>query len=106
MNKKDLKDKVAEALGTSKRDAGLAVDAVLEAIKAGLAEDGKVTLVRFGTFSTVNRAARTARNPKTGEPVEVPAKVAPKFKPSKDLKELVNDLACEPVVAEDPEAEG
>jgi len=92
MNKKDLKDNVAEALNTSKRDAGLAIDAVLEAIKDGLAKDGKVTLVRFGTFSTVKRAARTARNPKTGEPVEVPEKMAPKFKASKELKDLVNVL--------------
>jgi DNA-binding protein HU-beta len=90
MNKKTLKDNVAETLGVSKREAGLAIDAVLQGIVDGIVEDGKVTLVGFGTFASAVRAARTARNPKTGEPIAVPEKVVPKFKPSAKLKDVVN----------------
>lgn len=90
MNKKTLKDNVAATLGVSKREAGLAIDAVIHGIVDGLVEDGKVTLVGFGTFTSVVRAARTARNPKTGDPIEVPEKVVPKFKPSAKLKEIVD----------------
>ena len=92
MNKKDLVNKVAGELNITKKDAGLAVTATIDSIAAGLAEDKKVTLVGFGTFSLAARAARTARNPQNGEPVEVPAKTVPKFKPSKILKEAVVDI--------------
>lgn len=92
MNKKDLVNKVAEALNITKKDAGLAVTATIDSIANGIATDGKVTLVGFGTFSLAARAARVARNPQTGEPIDVPAKTVPKFKPSKNLKEAVVDI--------------
>jgi DNA-binding protein HU-beta len=92
MNKKDLKNYVAENAGVTKAEAGIMIDSVLDGIKAGLAEDAKVTLVGFGTFTAVKRAARKARNPKTGEPVDVPEKVVPKFKASAKMKEVVAGL--------------
>ena len=89
MNKKDLINFVAEETGATKKDSGLMVDAVIAGIKAGIINDGKVGLVGFGTFKAVPRKARTARNPQTGEPVEVPARMVPAWKPSKLLKEKV-----------------
>ena len=90
MNKADLVDFVAGESGLTKKDTRAVIGTVMDGIKAGLAADGKVTLVGFGTFSTVHREARTARNPQTGEPVDVPAKNVVKFKASKALKETVN----------------
>lgn len=92
MNKADLKNFVAEDLGTSKRDAGLAVDAVVEGIKDGLLTDGKVTLVGFGTFELKKQAARKARNPKTGEEIDVPEKTVPKFKAAQALKDAAREV--------------
>jgi len=89
MNKKDLRDFVADDLGTTLAEANISIDAVLAGIVAGITEDGKVTLVGFGSFTAVKRAARKARNPKTGEPIDVPEKIVPKFKPSAKMKELV-----------------
>ena len=98
MNKADLINFVAEDTGASKKDARTIINAVIAGVTEGLTTDRKVTLVGFGTFTSVDRAARTARNPKTGEPIEVPAKVVPKFKPSKNLKAVVDeklDVAAE-----------
>lgn len=107
MNKKALTNKVAEAAGITKKDANLVIGHVMTGIKEGLFEDGKVTLVGFGTFKVVLRAARKARNPQTGEPIDVPAKMVPKFKASKAMRELVLEyVAPEPEEApEAPEAD-
>ncbi len=91
MNKKELVNAVKDNMGTTRKEAELAVASVLDAVVDGMVEDGKVSLVGFGTFSVVDRAARTCRNPQTGAPIEVPAKKAPKFKPSAALKVAVND---------------
>ena len=88
MNKKALTNKVAAAAEITKKDANLVIGHVLDGIKAGLIEDGKVTLVGFGTFKVVQRAARKARNPQTGDPINVPAKMVPKFKASKAMREM------------------
>jgi len=90
MNKTDLIDHVASSAGMSKAAAGEAVDAVLSGITASLSGGGSVSLVGFGTFSVTARAARTARNPRTGEAIAVAASNAPKFKPGKALKDAVN----------------
>ncbi len=91
MNKKELVNAVKDNMGTTRKEAELAVASVLDAVVDGMVADGKVSLVGFGTFSVVDRAARTCRNPQTGAPIEVPAKKAPKFKPSAALKDVVND---------------
>jgi len=92
MNKKDLINYVAESAECTKVAAKTVIDAVLEGLFDGIVTDRKVTLVGFGTFTAVNRNARKARNPKTGESIDVPAKVVAKFKPSKALKDACADL--------------
>ncbi len=89
MKKVDLINHVAKEAGLSKVDAGAAVDAVVSGITGALAKGDSVSLVGFGTFSVTNRAARTARNPRTGAPIQVPASKAPKFKAGKGLKDAV-----------------
>lgn len=103
MNKKDLTNFVAAEAGITKKDANLVVGTVLEGMKEGLLADGKVTLVGFGTFSIVQRKARKARNPQTGEAIDVPAKFVPKFKASKMLKDKALDFV--PPVDEDTDAD-
>lgn len=90
MNKKELVNAVKDNMGCTRKEAELAVGTVLDAVVEGLVADGKVSLVGFGTFSVADRAARTCRNPQTGEAIEVPAKKAPKFKASAALKDAVN----------------
>lgn len=90
MNKQDLVSKVADSADISKQKAASAVDAVIEAIKGSLKAGDDVRLVGFGTFSVSQRAATTGRNPRTGEPIKIPASKQPKFRPGKELKEAVN----------------
>tara|TARA_B100000282_G_scaffold278432_2_gene238018 strand:- start:433 stop:741 length:309 start_codon:yes stop_codon:yes gene_type:complete len=90
MNKQDLVSKVAESADISKTKAAAAVDAVIDAIKTSLKKGDDVRLVGFGTFSVAKRAATTGRNPRTGEPIKIPASKQPKFKAGKELKEAVN----------------
>ncbi len=90
MNKQDLVSTVAEAADISKAKAALAVDSVIDAIKSSLQGGDDVRLVGFGTFSVAERAATTGRNPRTGEPIKIPASKQPKFKAGKELKEAVN----------------
>ncbi|MGI9311812.1 MAG: HU family DNA-binding protein [bacterium] len=90
MNKAELVDAVATRAGLTKTDAANAVDAVFDAIAGALSSGGTVSLVGFGTFSISNRAARTGRNPRTGETINIAASRVPKFKAGKSLKEAVN----------------
>ena len=90
MNKQDLVSKVAESADISKQKAASAVDAVIDAIKGSLKTGEDVRLVGFGTFSVSKRAATTGRNPRTGDPIQIPASKQPKFKAGKELKEAVN----------------
>ncbi len=90
MNKQDLVSAVAEGSDLSKQKAAQAVDAVIDAIKTSLKKGDDVRLVGFGTFSVAQRAATTGRNPRTGEPIKIPASKQPKFKAGKELKEAVN----------------
>ncbi|RMH60295.1 MAG: HU family DNA-binding protein [Zetaproteobacteria bacterium] len=89
MNKAELIAAVADQSGLSKADAGKAVEAVLGSITGALANGESVSLIGFGTFSVAERGPRTARNPRTGETIEVPASKAPKFKAGKALKDAV-----------------
>ena len=90
MNKTELIAKVAELTGSAKKDAEKAVCATLDAISGALSEGDKVQLVGFGTFEVKERAARTGRNPRTKEEIEIPASKLPVFKAGKALKESVN----------------
>lgn len=89
MNKLDLVARVAETVDLSRGKAAEAVDAVLDAIQAGLKDSGEVRLVGFGTFETVKRKASIGRNPRTGEQIQIEASTSVKFKPGKALKDLV-----------------
>ena len=90
MNKTELIAAVAAKAEISKKDAEKAVKAFTETVTETLAKGDKVQLVGFGTFETVERSAREARNPRTGKPMQVAATKAPKFKAGKALKDLVN----------------
>ncbi|MGM9882521.1 MAG: HU family DNA-binding protein [Bacilli bacterium] len=90
MTKAELVEFIAEKADLTKADAGRALEAVMEGVTKGLKESGKVTLVGFGTFSAKKRAARTGRNPQTGETVKIPARVVPGFKAGNKLKESLN----------------
>jgi len=93
MNKVALAEAVQEVLGGTKADAERAVSAVFDTITDSLAKGEEVSIAGFGIFSAKMRAARTARNPRTGEPIQVPAMKVAKFKVSKTLKDAVRGNA-------------
>ncbi|MDA1001667.1 MAG: HU family DNA-binding protein [bacterium] len=90
MNKAELVDAIASATDMSKSGAETIVNAFISTITGSLRKGNKVTLTGFGTFSVSQRAARTARNPRTGEPIQVKAAKVPKFKAGAGLKDAVN----------------
>jgi DNA-binding protein HU-beta len=90
VNKNDLVATVASSADLSKAAAAKAVDSVFDAITASLKTGTEVRLVGFGTFSVARRKASRGRNPRTGEPIDIPASNQPKFKAGKALKESVN----------------
>ncbi len=90
MNKTELIDVVAETADLTKAESSRAVDAVVAAITKALKGGDAVTLVGFGTFQVRDRAARTGRNPKTGDTIAIPASKNPSFKAGKALKDAVN----------------
>lgn len=90
MNKTELIASVAENAAISKKDAEKAVNAFVSAISSALADGDKVQLVGFGTFEVRERGARTGKNPRTGEAIQIAASKAPAFKAGRILKEAVN----------------
>lgn len=90
MNKAELVSSVAEKAEITKKDAEKVVNAVFSSIEDALAKGDKVQLVGFGTFEVRERAARTGRNPKTGEEISIPATRVPSFKPGKSLRDSVS----------------
>lgn len=90
MNKTELIEAMAKEASLSKKDATAALDAFTGVVSKELKKKGKVQLIGFGTFETAKRAARTGKNPQTGEAIKIPATVVPKFKAGKGLKDLVN----------------
>ncbi len=89
MTKVELIDKVAEGLGLPKREIEKMLDKLISTIQNALKDGKKVSVAGLGTFVVKEKKARLARNPKTGESVQVPAKRAPKFRPGKELKEII-----------------
>jgi DNA-binding protein HU-beta len=90
MNKTELIDAIAENAAMSKADAGRALDATIIAISEALKKGDTVSVIGFGSFVVRSRAARTGRNPKTGETLNIPASKNPTFKAGKGLKDAVN----------------
>jgi len=89
MNKQALIEAVHETLGDTKASAEKAVDKIFDSITDSLKKGEEVSVAGFGIFSAKERAARTARNPRTGEPIQVPAMRVPKFRAAKALKDAV-----------------
>ena len=98
MNKSDLIEKVAAASGTSQAEAERVLDGFRDVIAASVRAGDEVAYPGLGKFSRVSRDARTARNPRTGEPVAVPPSNAPKFTASSKLKAIVSGKEAAPVV--------
>jgi DNA-binding protein HU-beta len=90
MNKTELIDHIAAEADISKAAAGRSLDALFSAVKKTLKKGNTVTLVGFGTFAVSTRAARTGRNPRTGEAIKIKKAKVPKFRPGKALKDAVN----------------
>ena len=90
MNKTELTAALAANAGLSKKDAEKALNAVVDVVTETLSKGDKVQVVGFGSFEVKERPARTARNPRTGEEIEIGASKAPVFKAGKALKDTVN----------------
>ena len=90
MNRNELINAMTEKSGLTKKDAGSALDAFMESVQDALKSGDKVQLVGFGTFEVKDRAARTGKNPQTGEAVDIPAAKVPAFKAGKVLKDALN----------------
>ena len=89
MNKTELTEAVAEQAGLTKADAGRALDAMIGSISKALKKGDTVSLIGFGTFSVKKRAARTGRNPATGETIKIKASKTPGFKAGKAFKDAI-----------------
>ncbi len=90
MNKSELIEAVAQSADIPKAAAGRAVDAFVDSVAGALKQGDQVTLVGFGTFVVRDRAARTGRNPRSGQSIDIPASRVPGFKAGKALKDAVN----------------
>lgn len=90
MSKQDLVNFIAEETGLTKADSTRALDAMMKGVTEGLKKGEKVTLTGFATFSSAKKEAKMGRNPKTGEPVKIPARVAVTIKAGSKLKEALN----------------
>ena len=89
MNKTELISSVAEAAGVSKKDTEQVLNAFFNTVQETLKQDDKVQIPGFGSFEVRERAARTGRNPHTGETIEIAAAKVPAFKPGKSLKDTI-----------------
>lgn len=88
MNRKELVEKLADKQDVSKKEANAFLDSFLDVVKDELRNNGSVNLVGFGSFKVTERPAREARNPRTGEKINIPARKSPVFRPGKGLKEM------------------
>jgi integration host factor subunit beta len=106
MTKAELVEDVARAAELTKKDAERLVEIVFESIIDTLNQGEKIELRGFGSFRVRERGARRGRNPKTGDPVDIPAKRVPYFKPGKELKELINEeVAASPTPFSSPSSD-
>ena len=107
MTKADLVEEVTRVTELPRKESEAIVETIFESIIAALQADDKIEIRGFGSFRTRERRGRTGRNPKTGAKVEVPAKKIPYFKPSKELKDFINDSRPEGAAGStEPSAQG
>ena len=104
MTKADLVEEVSRVTELTRKDSEVIVDTLFDSVIKALKTGDKLEVRGFGSFRVRQRNARVGRNPKTGEKVEVPAKRVPYFKPSKELKDLINDGTSSPPVSSGPPA--
>jgi integration host factor subunit beta len=104
MTKADLVEEVSKVTELTRKDSEVIVDTLFESVIKALRTGDKLEVRGFGSFRVRQRNARVGRNPKTGEKVEVPAKRVPYFKPSKELKDLINDGTGAPPAPSTPAA--
>ncbi|KPF48520.1 HU family DNA-binding protein [Rubrivivax rivuli] len=90
MNKSELIEHIAKQADISKAAAGRSLEALIGAVKTTLKKGGSVTITGFGTFTAPKRAARTGRNPRTGDAIKIKSAKVPKFRPGKALKDGLN----------------
>lgn len=102
MTKADVIDEVSRVVEMTRKDSEVIVDAIFESVVRSLRSGEKIEIRGFGSFRTRERRARVGRNPKTGARVEVPPKRIPYFKPSKELKDLVNESSPAAAPAAEP----
>ena len=93
MTKADLIEEVSRVVEFTRKESEIIVEAIFDSVVNALRADDKIEIRGFGSFRTRQRQSRVGRNPKTGARVDVPAKRVPYFKPSKELKDLVNEQA-------------
>jgi len=96
MTKADLIEEVARVVEMTRKDSEVIVEAIFDSIVKSLRAGDKIEIRGYGSFRTRQRQPRVGRNPKTGDRVEVPSKLIPYFKPSKELKDLVNQSMAVP----------
>jgi nucleoid DNA-binding protein len=89
MTKADIVEQISNSTGLTKKDTAMAVEGFIQAIRQAMSNGQNIEIRGFGSFKVKSRRARKARNPRTGEAVEVPARMVPTFKPSKELKDMV-----------------
>jgi integration host factor subunit beta len=102
MTKADLIDEVSRLAELTRKDSEVIVETIFDSVVRSLRAGDKIEIRGFGSFRTRQRKPRMGRNPKTGEKVEVPAKKIPFFKPSKELKDLVNEGIADPAAVPPP----
>ena len=102
MTKADLIDEVSRLAELTRKDSEVIVETIFDSVVRSLRAGDKIEIRGFGSFRTRQRRPRVGRNPKTGERVEVPAKKIPFFKPSKELKDLVNETTAAAAPAAPP----
>jgi integration host factor subunit beta len=100
MTKADLIEEVSRVVEMTRKESEVIVEAIFDSVVRSLRDGDKIEIRGFGSFRTRERRPRVGRNPKTGARVEVPAKRIPYFKPSKELKDLVNQPSAESVAPE------
>ena len=105
MTKADLVEEVSKVTELTRKDSEVIVDTLFDSVIKALKEGDKLEVRGFGSFRVRQRNARVGRNPKTGEKVEVPAKRVPYFKPSKELKDLINEDGSAVAAPQEPAAD-